>query len=127
MFRYEIKPASTGRVREVAPEYGAGPATAVYSVTMADRGRLVLPAAVREHLKIQEGDRLALTVEQDGTITLKTRDVVVDGLPGMFKHLPARPGQLASERLIAERRRQARMEDREFRERLARRQRKRSR
>jgi AbrB family looped-hinge helix DNA binding protein len=110
-------PSRGSRCRRAAPECGA-PALPVYSVTMADRGRLVLPSEVRERLNIREGDPLALIVETDGTITLKTREVALDNLQGMYKHL-APAGRFASNDLIAERRRQARMEDREFRERSA--------
>jgi AbrB family looped-hinge helix DNA binding protein len=119
--RAERQRRKAGRVSETAPEYD--PAThindAVLLVTMADRGRLVLPAEVRERLRIREGDRLAVRIEPDGALTLLTQQVALDRLQGMYKHL-ATPGRLASDELIAERRREARMEDREFRERTAR-------
>jgi len=109
------------RVSETAPEFDAATHShdAVLFVTIADRGRLVLPAEVRERLKIREGDRLAVSIEADGALTLLTQEVALDRLQGMYKHL-AKPGRLASDQLIAERRREARMEDREFRERTAR-------
>jgi AbrB family looped-hinge helix DNA binding protein len=109
------------RVSETAPEYHPAMHVhdAVHFVTMADRGRLVLPADVRERLKIREGDRIAISIEPDGALTLLTHEVALDRLQGMYEHL-AKPGRLASDELIAERRREARMEDREFRERMAR-------
>ena len=126
MVRYKIKPRRPLCVSEAAAEYGAaGPDHAaqvpgrVYHVTVTDRGRLVVPAEIREKLKIRDGDRVAVTIEADGSISVTTKDVALDQLQGMFKHL-RRPGEpLASDRLIAERRREARMEEREFRERSA--------
>jgi AbrB family looped-hinge helix DNA binding protein len=117
MARYEIKAARPGRVRETAPAYGedkTGAAPAAYAVTMADRGRLVLPAEVRERLKIKEGDRLTLRVDPDGTLRLQTAEVFAHSLVGMFKHLA--PGRILSDELIAERRREAAIEDRKDRE-----------
>lgn len=114
---YEIK-SRRSVVREAMPVYGAPepyePAP-VFQLTVGERGRLVLPADVREQLKIKSGDPIALILEKDGTMSLKTRDVAIKNLRGMFKHL-AVPGKLASDELIAERRREAKMEDRKFRE-----------
>ena len=112
------------RARETAPEYRAETQVSqlqspVYHVTVTDRGRLVLPVEIREKLKIRDGDKVAVAIEADGSISVTTRDVALSMLRGMFKHL-RKPGEpLASDRLIAERRREARMEDREFRERTA--------
>ena len=108
-------------MRETAPAYAAEelqPAPQAYAVTMADRGRLVLPAEVRERVKIKEGDRLTLRVDPDGTIRLQTAAVFAQSLLGIFKHLA--PGRILSDELIAERRREAAMEDRKDREFMAR-------
>jgi AbrB family looped-hinge helix DNA binding protein len=121
MAQYRIPKARGMRTRERAPKYEALPPyqpihiPPVYHVTVSDRGRLVLPAEVREKLKIQDGDPVALTLHEDGLVTLQTREVALQRFTGMFKHL-AKPGRLASDELIAERRREARMEDRKFRE-----------
>ena len=96
-----------------------------FMVTMADRGRVVLPADVRERLNIKEGDRLTLRLEPDGTIRLQTAAVYARSLLGMFKHLA--PGRSLVDELIAERRREAVMEDRKDREFIARQSRKRRR
>ena len=118
MARYVIKPERGVRRREAMPEYGAPPGEPplpVYHVTVAERGRLVLPLEIREKLKIREGDRVSLTLEDDGRVTLQTLDVAIRRLRGMFKHL-ARPGILESDELIKERRREARREERKFKE-----------
>lgn len=119
MARYEIKPGRPSRVREASPAYGTSPPPAAYAVTMADRGRLVLPAEVRERLNIREGDRLTLRIDPDGTIRLQTAAAFARSLRGMFKHLA--PGRSLVDELIAERRREAAMEERETQEFLARR------
>lgn len=121
MATYEIKPSrGPNRVRETAPAYAAAPAppVPVYHVTVDERGRVMLPAEVREKLKVRNGDRVAVSLEADGTIEIETRDVAIRKMRGMFKHL-APKDHFASDDLIAERRRQARTEDREFRERTA--------
>jgi len=112
------------RARETAPAYGAGlpgqpglpgmdvPSGDVYAVTVAERGRVVLPAAVRERLNIKEGDRVTLRVEPDGTLTLQTAAAFAQSLVGAFKHLA--PGRMLSDELVAGRRREAAQEEREM-------------
>ena len=121
MARYEIKrPRGPNRASETAAVYAAtsdGTRTAepsAFAVTMADRGRLVLPAEVRERLKIKAGDRLTLVLETDGSLRLLTADAYIRRLRGAFKHLA--PGRILSDELIAERRREAAIEDRKDRE-----------
>ena len=126
MATYKIRRHAV-RARETAPEYGAAPAgslqSPVYHVPVTDRGRLVLPVEIREKLKIKDGDKVAVAIEADGSISVTTKDVAISMLRGMFKHLN-KPGQpLASDRLIAERRREARRDDQRHREWLARRRR----
>jgi len=112
------------RVRETAPVYRVDePDAAGHRVVVADRGRIVLPAEVRERLEIKDGDRLWLVVDPDGTIRIQTRRVIIRNLQGAFAHLA--PERNAVEELIAERRREAAMEERDTRELLARAKRKR--
>lgn len=107
------------RVRETAPAYGADgpsagpPERTVFPIVMAARGRVVLPAEVRERLNIKEGDRLALIVDPDGSIKLQTRAVAIANLRGAFKDLA--PGRILSDELIAERRLEAAKDERESR------------
>ena len=120
MVRYRIKQARPSRASEAAVEYKVPSVQGlqvpgVYHVTVTDRGRLVLPAEVRAKLKIRDGDRVAVAIEEDGTISVTTRDVAISHLRGMFKR-PGKQRRLASDELIAERRREARKDDREFRE-----------
>ena len=71
----------------------------------------MLPAEIRDRLGIRQGDQLAFILENDGTVSIKTRDVALNDLQGSFKHL-APAGHDASDDLIAERRREGRLEDR---------------
>ena len=120
-----MKPRRPNRVRETAPAYGAvAERPEGFQLAVADRGRLVLPAEVREHLNIHDGDRLWLVVDPDGTIRIQTRAVIVRNLQGAFAHLS--PERRAVDELIAERRREAAMEERDTRALLARAKRRRS-
>ena len=118
-----MKSRMPNRVRQAAEHRVDEPDAAGFQVVVADRGRLVLPAEVRERLEIHDGDRLWLVVEPDGTIQIKTRAVIIRNLQGAFAHLS--PGRSGVDELIAERRREAAMEERDTRELLARTKRKR--
>ncbi|MBI3490209.1 MAG: AbrB/MazE/SpoVT family DNA-binding domain-containing protein [Acidobacteria bacterium] len=118
---YEIKPSrGANRVRETAPAYGDPPPArpSGFRVTVADRGRVVLPAEVRERLRIKDGDWLTLILEPSGAIKMLTGAVYARSLRGMFKHL-ARPGRSWADELIAERRREAAKDEREYQKTIA--------
>jgi AbrB family looped-hinge helix DNA binding protein len=113
-----MKSRQPTRVRETAPaNHIEEDRHAGFQVVVADRGRVVLPAEVRGRLEIHDGDRLWLVVDSDGTIRIQTRAVIVRNMVGMFKHLS--PQRSAVDELIAERRREAAMEERDTRERQA--------
>lgn len=79
-------------------------------VVLGDRGRLVLPAAVRRKLKLEQGSRLQVYVDNDGTLVLRPYAAIVDGLRGSLAHLK-KPGESVVDELIAERRQEARREE----------------
>jgi len=83
-----------------------------YTVQLGARGRIVLPAEIRERLAVKPGDRLVLILDDSGEVRIVNRRRQVDECAGMFKHL-APHGRLASEDLIAERREDAMREERE--------------
>jgi antitoxin PrlF len=119
MARYQVKPKKATRVRETAEAYGDGPKPEPlgFKVTIADRGRMVLPAEVRERLKIKDGDWLTLILEADGVIKMLTGKVWTDNFLKVMRHAARHipPGRRLSDELIAERRREAAKEEREFR------------
>ena len=84
-----------------------------YSVRLGNRGRLVLPSKLRQKLRLQDGDRLLLTVQHDGTVRLASAREVVERLAGCWKHLVP-PGVSMADELIRERREDARREARKF-------------
>lgn len=79
---------------------------------VGDRGRVVLPSAVRAELGLKPGTRMLLSTEQDGSLRLRPYRSVADRNRGMLAGLgPA--GESMVDELLAERRREAAREDRE--------------
>ena len=119
MARYQVKSKRATRIRETAESYGDAPKPEPlgFKVTVADRGRMVLPAEVRERLKIKDGDWLTLILEPDGVIKMLTGRVWTDTFLKMMRSVAPRirPGRSLADELIAERRREAAKEEREFR------------
>jgi AbrB family looped-hinge helix DNA binding protein len=75
-------------------------------------GRIVIPAAIREELGLKPGDTLLLDVE-DGVLRIETYPACIRRIQREIAPY-ARPGILASDELIAERRAEARREEEEF-------------
>ena len=75
------------------------------SLAVGDRGRIVLPATLRKRLNLHEGDRLILTVEEDGSFKLTPAKRVVERLKGRFAGLA--PDVSLTDELLAERRAEA--------------------
>ena len=82
-----------------------------YSVLLGEKGRVVLPAEVREGLGVEIGDRLLVALEPDGTARLTPVRVAVARARGLFAHLA--PERSLVEELLEERRREAEDEERE--------------
>jgi AbrB family looped-hinge helix DNA binding protein len=80
-----------------------------YDVQLGERGRLVLPSAVRRRLDLHPGDRLVITVEPDGDLRMRSAREVVRRFRGSLRELTA--GRSLADELIAERRQEARRED----------------
>jgi AbrB family looped-hinge helix DNA binding protein len=76
-----------------------------YTVEIGSRGQLVLPAAVREKLSLEAGDRVVLSVEADGSMRLVSLREQIRKAKGLYKDASGR--DLADE-LIQERRAEAR-------------------
>ena len=77
------------------------------SVRVGPKGRVVIPAEIRQELQIGEGSELVAMVD-DGAVVLMSRSVAKARLRGMFASVRT---SLADE-LIADRRREATDEDR---------------
>lgn len=77
-----------------------------HTLQLGNRGRIVLPAAVRHRLDLKQGDRLILSVEADGTLLLQGARTLAQRLQGMFAELA--PGVDLADELLADRRAEAR-------------------
>jgi AbrB family looped-hinge helix DNA binding protein len=75
------------------------------TLRLGTRGRVVLPAAVRAHLNLREGERLSLEVEPDGVMRLTALRRQVQALRGVYRDVA--PAESPVDSLIADRRREA--------------------
>jgi AbrB family looped-hinge helix DNA binding protein len=75
-------------------------------------GRIVIPAAIRRQMGLKAGDTLLMDVE-DGVLRLETHLARIRRIQREVAQY-CKPGRLASDELIAERREEARREDEEF-------------
>jgi AbrB family looped-hinge helix DNA binding protein len=80
-----------------------------YAVTLGARGRLVLPARLRQCLDLQPGDRLILRPDGEGGVRLVSARQLARRLRGLYRNLA--PGRSLADELIAERRKEASQED----------------
>jgi AbrB family looped-hinge helix DNA binding protein len=81
-----------------------------YTVELAARGRLVVPAGARKQVGLAEGDTLVLTVEEDGSLRMRRLEDQVKRMQGAYGRR-AKGRSLAGE-LIDERRRESARERR---------------
>lgn len=51
---------------------------------VTSKGQVTIPKAVRERLRIEEGDTVSFDVQVDGTVALKARNRPVESLFGML-------------------------------------------
>ena len=80
-------------------------------VVVGDRGRLVLPSEIRAALGLEPGDRLLLSTDADGSLRLRPYRAVANQGLGLLADL-APGGDSMVDEVIAERRGEARREDR---------------
>ncbi|HEV3070399.1 MAG TPA: AbrB/MazE/SpoVT family DNA-binding domain-containing protein [Solirubrobacteraceae bacterium] len=81
-------------------------------VVVGDRGRLVLPSKVRAKLGLKPGSRMLLSAEEDGSLRLRPYRTVADQNRGLLAGLAPASDSMVDE-LLAERRREAALEDHE--------------
>jgi AbrB family looped-hinge helix DNA binding protein len=86
-------------------------------VSLSDNGRIVIPAAIREEMGFAPGDTLLMDVE-DGVLRIESYPARIRRIQReVAKYV--KPGVLASDELIAERREEARREEAELQRDLA--------
>lgn len=79
------------------------------TVSVEHSGRILIPAAFRRKLGIEEGTVLTLTVNDKNQLLLETREAAIQRIQAEFrKKIPE--GRLLSEELIQERRLEAERE-----------------
>jgi AbrB family looped-hinge helix DNA binding protein len=81
-------------------------------VTLSPNGRIVIPAAIRQAMGFAPGDTLLMDVE-DGVLRVESYAARIRRIQREVAQF-ARPGVLASDELIAERREEARREEQEI-------------
>lgn len=84
-------------------------ATNQFVIVLGARGRLVLPAKVREQYGLDEGDRLVLTAQPNGILQLASLRDQARAMRGVFRDTA--PGRSLTDELIADRRDEARREE----------------
>ena len=75
-------------------------------------GRIVIPAAIREQMGLKAGDTVMMEVE-DGVLRMESHRARIRRIQEEVARY-CKPGPLASDELIAERREEARREEEEF-------------
>jgi len=79
------------------------------SITVGDRGRIVLPAKLRRAVGLQAGDELLAQVSGDGSVRLDPRRLRAQRDRGAFAEL--RTAESLADELIAERRAEVSRDD----------------
>jgi|SRR5580658_973425 AbrB family looped-hinge helix DNA binding protein len=79
---------------------------------LSPNGRIVIPAAIRREMGLSAGDSLLMDVE-DGVLRIESYPARIRRIQREFAPY-VRPGVLASDELIAERREEARREEEEM-------------
>lgn len=51
---------------------------------MTSKGQITIPAQIREHLGVREGDKLIITVEPDGGVVVKPAEISIRQFAGML-------------------------------------------
>ena len=76
-----------------------------FTVHVGDRGRLVLPAQIRERLGLRAGDTMLATLDEDGTVRMASLRENARQVRGLVKQRTS--GRSLSGELVAERRRES--------------------
>lgn len=81
-----------------------------HTVVVGDRGRMVLPSAVRRELGLTAGTRLLVDVESDGSLKLQPFRAAAEQTRGLLRELAPYEGSAVDE-LLVERRAEAAREE----------------
>ncbi len=78
------------------------------TLRIADGGRIVIPAEVRQRLGLEVGTEVVLTVEDDRAILTSAKAARRNALKRVRRYIPS--GESLSQELMAERRKEAERE-----------------
>jgi AbrB family looped-hinge helix DNA binding protein len=61
--------------------------------TLTNKGQTTAPRKVRDHLKLQPGDRIDFVIEQNGSVSIRPATIPIQELKGMLhrKNMKAVP------------------------------------
>lgn len=79
---------------------------------LSANGRIVIPASIRDALGVKPGDPIVMEA-QDGVLRIESYPTMIARIQRELAHL-WRPGVLASDELIADRREEVRRDEEEF-------------
>jgi AbrB family looped-hinge helix DNA binding protein len=82
--------------------------TQTMNAKVNENGRILIPAVIREQMGLKSGDSVVLTLE-DGVLRAESHRSIIRRIQQEFKKY-RKPGILASDELIAQRREEARRE-----------------
>ncbi|AEE93282.1 VapB-type antitoxin [Acidianus hospitalis W1] len=54
-----------------------------YTVTIDEKGRIVIPKEIREKLNLKEGSKVEINLEKDGRIIINVKRLTVDDIYGI--------------------------------------------
>jgi AbrB family looped-hinge helix DNA binding protein len=74
-----------------------------------ENGRIVIPAEIRSRMNLKPGDSVLMKLEDDGVLRIESHQERIRRIQEEFRKF-AKPGVLASDELIADRREEARRE-----------------
>lgn len=79
---------------------------------MSENGRVLIPVSLRKELGFQPGETLTLRIDESGLHIQSRRQAILKMRKNMKKHI--KPGRSMSDELIAERRLEAKREQRKM-------------
>jgi AbrB family looped-hinge helix DNA binding protein len=97
-----------GHIMIKCHQWSSDVASSTVKTRINEQGRIVIPAEIRREMNIKPGETVLMSFE-DGVLKIESHRARIRRIQEEFKKY-AKPGVLASDELIAERREEARRE-----------------
>jgi AbrB family looped-hinge helix DNA binding protein len=78
---YSVRKVRTGHSTRY---FASPPATRSHETTVTSKGQITIPAEIRQHLGVREGDKLRMTVEPDGRVVVSPVELSIRRMFGML-------------------------------------------